>query len=116
MSIATQDQSKGTFNIVLNFPNADKIILSKVNQLIDSYTSDVSSIIPQVLGYQFEVWFLKACNKCKHIKICTRAQIVTLHMELCTEIENYCTELSCGILYKLYNSHPALTSLALPDP
>ena len=98
------------FVIAMNFPNADKIISSKISQMLSAIHNkdDTDLDTGGFLGYQFERKFYHACLETQQFPIMLESnKTVTIKMEFCTTA-NIEDKLNNGVLYKLYSSHPAV--------
>ena len=101
---------KENFVIAMNFPNADKIISSKISQMLSAIDNkdDTDLDTGGFLGYQFERKFYHACLETQQFPIMLESnKTVTIKMEFCTTA-NIEDKLNNGVLYKLYSSHPAV--------
>ena len=95
-----------TFNVAMNFPYSDQIILRQITTLIKD-----KAIIPgEFSGLQFELRFYHACVNNSNVDfkiVLANNSVLTLAMEVCIsdDIKGNLTE---GVLYKLYPYHPAV--------
>ena len=99
------------FNIALNFPGSDQLILKQIKRHLQSVLNSPTVIASEASGLQFESRFHSAClvasSKIKFPIVLESNTVITLTAHLCSS-DDISGRLTTNVIYKLYSYHPAV--------